>query len=122
MCRFAPLRSDSQPDGRWFLLCGGALVAVSGGLRLPGGCRRLGVCGLVVCLHLPVRAGRGFLNSWGVLFRAAGGTTTGTGTPQRREITFSATVLVRAGFAPRRVRGLWSLASVTPERRRVTPG
>ena len=66
---FASPCSGCQLKDRWFLLCCGALVAVSGCRGLPGGCQRQGMCWLVVRLHLPVRAGRRFLSSWGCWFR-----------------------------------------------------
>ena len=75
------------------------------------------------CLLAPAGAGRAWVSEFlgGCCFGAAGGTTTGTGTPQRREITFRRGAR-SSWFRATRVRGLWSLASVTPERRRVTPG
>ena len=47
---------------------------------------------LASCLLAPAGAGRAWVSDFfgGCCFGAAGGTTTGTGTPQRREITFSA--------------------------------
>ena len=52
-----------------------------GVLGLPGGSQRQGVCGLVVACTCRCGLRVGFRISVGVLFRAAGGTTTGTGTP-----------------------------------------
>ena len=73
-------------------------------------------------LHLPVRAGRGFLNSWGGAVSRRWWNHHRNRHPAAARNHVLGDVLVRAGFAPRGFRGLWSLASVTPERRRVTPG
>ena len=80
------------------------------------------MCWLVVCLHLPVRAAGWVSEFLGRCCFAPPVEPPPEPAPRSGAKSRSRRGAGWSWFRATRVRGLWSLASVVPERRRVTPG